>query len=219
MGIRRKKTLIEQAADYVDQVRPHVEHALETAKGQARPLLEDARDKAGPLLTDARDRAVPVIHDARDRARPLIADGAAIAADRAAHFADVASQKAAESRDLAAAKVAELKGEPEPKRGRFKKVVLLGGLAAAAAFVANKLKGRQESQNWQSSYTPTPPPAPAAPPGPAAPASGAAEQADDEAGASPDEALADAAEAPHRATTPDDPADEVSIDEGGAHRA
>lgn len=225
MGIRKKKTFIEQAADYVDQVRPHVEQALETAKDQARPLLDDARDKAAPIITDARDRAMPKINEARDRARPLIADGAALAAERAAQVADLAAQKAAESRDLAASKVAEIKGEPEPKKGgKLKKIALLGILAGVAAFVAGKLKGGQESQNWQSSYTPAPPPAPssATPPTPAAPAAGAAvgeDEGDDTAGSSPDEALADAAETPHSATTPDDPAEEVSIDEGGAHRA
>jgi vacuolar-type H+-ATPase subunit H len=218
MGIRKKKTFIEQATDYVDQVRPHVEQALETAKEQAKPLLEDARDKAVPLLHDARDRAVPKIQDARDRARPVIADSAALAAEKAAHVAEVAAQKAAESRDLAAAKVSELKGEPPKKRGRFKKVMLLGVLAAAAAFVANKLKGRQESQSWQSTYQPSPPPTPATPPTPAAPGAGADAETDDPAGSSPDEALSDAVESPHPATTPDNPADEVVIDEGGSHK-
>ena len=199
MGIRKKKTLIEQASDYVEQVRPHVEQAVGAA-----------RDKAVPLLVEARDRAVPVIEDARDRAKPIIADGAAIAAEKAALVADVASQKAAESRDLAAAKVAEIKGEKPKKSHRFRKVVLFGGLAAAAAFVASKLKGGQDSSSWNSSYTPTPPPAP-----PAA----AEADADDAAGAMPGEALSDAVEEPHEVTTPDDPADEVEIDnEGGTHK-
>ena len=200
MGIRKKKTLIEQATDYVEQVRPHVEQAVGAA-----------RDKAVPLLVEARDRAVPVIEDARDRAKPIIADGAAIAAEKAAQVADVASQKAAESRDLAATKVAELKGEKPKKSRRFRKVLLFGGIAAAAAFVASKLKGGQDSSSWNSSYTPTPPPAP---PAPATEA-----DADDAAGAMPGEALSDAGEEPHEVTTPDDPADEVEIDnEGGAHR-
>lgn len=199
MGIRKKKTLIEQAADYVDQVRPHVEQAVESA-----------RDKAVPLLVEARDRAVPVIEDARDRAKPIIADGAAIAAEKASQVADVAQQKAAESRDLAATKVAEIKGEKPKKRRRIRKVLLFGGLAAGAAFVASKLKGSQDADAWNSSYTPTPPPAPAPAPG---------SDADDAAGAMPGEALSDAGEAPHDVTTPDDPADEVVIDnEGGAHK-
>lgn len=203
MGIRKKKSLVEQAVDYVEQaveqVRPHVEQAVDTARERAVPLIQDARDKAGPVLTDARDRA-----------KPIIADGAAIAAERATAFSEVASAKAAEGRDLAAAKVAELKGEPPKKKGgKLRKIVLFSGLAAAAAFVAKKLKGGQESQNWQSSYTPTPPPAPRPP----TPAPTPAAVADDSAGSSPDEALADSAESPHTVSTPDAPAEEVVIDD------
>ena len=156
MGIRKKKTLIEQAADYVEQRSTPARRAggrVSPGQGGAAP-----RRGSGP--------AVPVIEDARDRAKPMIADGAAIAAEKASQVADVAQQKAAEGRDLAAAKVAELKGEPPKKKHRFRKVVLFGGLAAAAAFVASKLRGGQDSANWNSSYTPTPPPAPPAPPAP-----------------------------------------------------
>jgi hypothetical protein len=39
-----------------------------------------------------------------------------------------------------------------------------------------------------------------------------ADVADDSAGASPDEALADAVEEPHEATTPDDPAEVVDVE-------
>jgi hypothetical protein len=45
--------------------------------------------------------------------------------------------------------------------------------------------------------------------------------ADDVAGSSPDEALADQAETPHEVSTPDDPAEVIAIDDapGGEHRA
>ena len=43
MGFRKKKTLMDQAADIVEGIRPTIESAVETA-----------RDKAGPLLTEAR---------------------------------------------------------------------------------------------------------------------------------------------------------------------
>jgi hypothetical protein len=43
-------------------------------------------------------------------------------------------------------------------------------------------------------------------------AAAAAARADDEGGSGPDEAAADAAETPHPATTPDNPADEVKLD-------
>jgi hypothetical protein len=202
MGIRRKKTFMEQAVDYVEhaveQVRPHVEQAVDTAKERAVPAIVDVKDKA--VAT-----AGPVITDARDRARPVIADGAALAADKAALVAEVASAKAAEGRDLAAAKVAEIKGEEPKKKHRLRKVVLFTGLAAGAAFVASKIKASQDSKNWQSSYTPTPPPAPA--PAPAAPST-----ADDAAGSSPDEALSDEAESAHPVTTPDEPVEETVVE-------
>ncbi len=202
MGIRRKKTFMEQAADYVehavDQVRPHVEHAVDTAKERAVPALVDARDRAV-------EKAGPAITDARDRARPMIADASALAADKAALVAEIASAKAAEGRDLASTKVAELQGE-EPKKKkkhRLRKFLVFTGLAAGAAFVASKLKAGQDSKNWQSSYTPTPPPAPAPAP--------VADTADDTAGSSPDEAMSDEAESAHEVTTPDEPVAETEV--------
>jgi len=72
--------------------------------------------------------------------------------------------------------------------------------------VAKKLQGGGQSDNWQSSYTPTPTPAPTPAPAPT-------DTADDEGGASPDEAIADQAEAPHPVTTPDEPASVVDVED------
>jgi len=85
--------------------------------------------------------------------------------------------------------------------------VLIAGLAGAVAFVAKKVQGGAATDNWQSSYTPTPAPAPAA----AAPV-------DDAAGASPDEALSDAVEAPQPVTTPDEPAEVIDLDPEGSSK-
>jgi hypothetical protein len=187
MGLRKDKSLIDQAGEYVDQVKPQLEAAVATAK-----------EKAGPVIADARSKAAPVIADAKAKAGPAIATGAAAAAEKVAEAANVAADKAAE----AAEKVAEAaEPEPEKKKGsKFKKLLILTGIAAAAAFIASKLRARNQSDNWQSSYTPTPAPAPAT------------ETPDDEGGASPDEALADQAEAPHEVTTPDEPADVVDVE-------
>ena len=67
MGIRRNKTMIEQAADYV-------EAAVESAREKAGPAIADAIEKAGPMLADAKDKAAPVIADAprQGRARPWL---------------------------------------------------------------------------------------------------------------------------------------------------
>jgi hypothetical protein len=212
MQIRKKKSLLEQAGEYVDAVRPHVEQAAQTAK----------------------DRAVPLLQEARDRAMPVIADGAALAADKAAVVAEVASTKAQEGaavaaekasagRDLATTKVAELRGETPKKKHRLRKFLLFTGLAAGAAFVAKKLKGDDQSANWQS-YKPAPAAKPATPPAAATapkPDPTAPKTEADPAGSSPDEALADAAEETEtRSTsTPDAPAEEVVTDEGaGSHK-
>lgn len=194
----KKKSLRDQAGDYVEAVKPRVEAVYESARGFVQ-------DTAIPALADAKDQAV-------DKAGPTLAD----ARDRAA-------VKAGEAKGLADAKVARLKGEPEPKKGRLKKFLLFAGIAGAVAFVAKKLQaGSSSSDNWQSSYTPSPPPRPASPftqaappdtPTPAAPVAGADPLTDDPGGASPDEALADAAEAPHAVTTPDEPADVIDIED------
>ena len=56
MGLRKNKSLVDQAIDqaggYVDALRPHVESALDQAK-------DFVQDTAIPALSDARDKAVP----------------------------------------------------------------------------------------------------------------------------------------------------------------
>jgi hypothetical protein len=180
MGIRRNKTILEQAADYV-----------EAAVDRAGPILADAKDKAGSALAEARDQAGPVLADARDKATPLIAQSAAIAAD-----------KAAQGKELASAKAAELTGKPK-KKHRLRKLLIFTGIAAALGFAVKKLTSGGDKDNWQGSYTPAPPPAPRSTTTP-----------DDEAGAAPDEALADATDESHDVTTPDEPADVVDVSPG-----
>jgi vacuolar-type H+-ATPase subunit H len=201
MGIRRNKTMIEQAADYV-------EAAVETAREKAGPAIADAIDKAGPVLTDAKDKAGPVLTDAKDKAAPLLAAGIAAAAAQASNVADLASEKAGELQD-------KITGEPK-KKHTFRKILVITGIAALLGFVAKKLASRGQQDNWQSSYTPPPPPGQQASDTPIFDAAAAASDdeiaPDDEGGAGPDEALADAAEAPHAVTTPDEPADVVEVE-------
>jgi hypothetical protein len=199
MAFRKKKTLLDQAGEYVDAARPHVESALESAR-------EFVHDTAIPALNDAREKAAPAIAEAREKAAPIIASGAAIAAE-----------KATAAKEAADAKVSSLGPQPK-KKSKVKRFLLFSAIAGAVAVVAKKLQGgSSSSDNWQSSYTPSPPPAPV-PPTPPAPASGGDPLTDpltdDQGGASPDEALADSAETPHAATTPDDPAEVVDLDEG-----
>jgi hypothetical protein len=186
MGLRRKKSLMDQAGDYVEHVKPQAEAALESAR-------EFVHDTVVPALADAKDKAGPALSDAKEKAAPVIAAGAAMAAE-----------KATAARDMADAKVAEPKSEPAPKKkkGKLKRFVLFAAIAGAVAAIAKKLQGAGQTDSWQSSYTPSPPP----PTEPEAPV-------EDPAGASPDEALSDASESPHAVSTPDEPADVVDVDE------
>jgi hypothetical protein len=199
MGLRKNKSLLDQAtetvAQYADQVKPQVESAVATAKEKAGPALADAKAKAGPALADAKAKAGPALADAKAKAAPVVATGAAIAAEKLASGAQAVADKAGEVSTSAADAA-----KPKKKGGKLKKLLLITGIAAGAAFLAKKLRGGSESQNWQSSYTPTPAPRPAS--------------EEDSGGASPAEAIADQAdtEAPHPVTTPDDPADVVDID-------
>jgi hypothetical protein len=158
-----------------------------------------------------------VLADARDKAAPLLAQSAAIASGRASAAVELAADKAAAGRDLAAAKAAELRGEPK-KKHRLRKLLVFTGLAALLGFVYQKARGSSESDNWQSSYTPTPPPRSASetPIFDAAAAASDEPVGDDEGGAAPDEAIADAVEEQHPVTTPDEPADVVDLEPGEA---
>jgi hypothetical protein len=197
MALRKKKSLLDQAHDYVESVRPQVESAVAHAvdaledfyESTARPALLDAKDKAGPALADARDKAAPYVAEARDKAAPYVA----AAADRA-------GEVAAQAKEAADARVAQLKGEePKKKSHKLRKIALFAALAGAIGFVAKKLQSSGQQDNWQSSYVPTPAPAPTA-------------TADDAGGSAPDEAIADAADESHPVTTPDRPADVVDLD-------
>ena len=201
MGFGKKKTLLDQAGEYVDAARPHVDAAIESAR-------DFVKDTAIPALNDARDKAGPALADAREKAAPIIASGAALAAE-----------KATAAKAMADAKASELKPQPK-KKSKVKRFLLFGAIAGGVATVAKKLQAGSSSNNWQSSYTPSPPPsdAPRTPPTPSAPMAGGDPLTDplpeDPGGASPDEAMADSAEAPHPTTTPDDPAEVVDLEEG-----
>lgn len=256
MGLRKKKSLLDQASEYVDSMKPQVESALHTARDSTRdfvettavplladakdraadglaearakagPALSDAREKAGPAWADAREKAAPYLADAREKAAPYVSDARAKAAPLVASGTALAGEKASAIKELADAKAAQIKGEPEPKKkgGKLKKLFLFTLVAGAAGVIAKRFQDQKTSDNWQSSYVPSPPPSsttssapgsPATPPTPAAPMAGAE---DDTAGSSPDEALADAAEAPHPVSTPDQPAEVVDLDaERGKH--
>jgi hypothetical protein len=204
MALRKNKSLLDQASDYIDQVRPQVESAVASAldaaeefyETTARPALVDAKEKAGPALADAREKASVALADARAQAAPIVAQGAAKASELAAQ----ASEKAAQAAEAAEAQVANLSGESNKKKGggKLRKAAIFAVVAGVIAVVARKLQSSGKSDNWQSSYVPTPAPAPTS--------------TDDAGAAGPDEALSDAAEEPHAVTTPDNPAEVVDLE-------
>jgi phage tail tape-measure protein len=220
MGKRKPKTMRDHATDFAGRLAPHVE----SAQKKAGPMIADAQKKAAPVIADAQKKAAPVIADAQKVAAPVVADArdkfnsevlpVITAAVAAANEATEDARGEAKKRGKATA--AALRGEieaPVKKKHRFRKFLLFAGLTGVAAVVAKTLSDRQASTAWQSTYTPTPAPVDETPTATAAAAAAAKRRAADDEGASaPDEAAADAGEAPHPATTPDEPAEEVQVD-------
>ena len=240
MRLRKKKSLIDQAidqaSDVVDAALPVIESAMTTMRDQVREISKDAaegakdlakdtRDKAGPLMADAKVLAGEIAEATREVAIPKAKAGALAGADRAVELA-------ASGRDLAAAKLGDVKAEPQKPKGRLRKLLVFGSLAAAAGFAYNKMRPKPQADNWQSAYTP--PTSTTSATGSStgvtsggthlAPGVGPDEPvgaddpmvervSDDPGGASPDEAVADAAEEPHEVTTPDEPAEVVEVAE------
>jgi hypothetical protein len=212
------KTKTKKMRDHASDLGSRIGPTVESARDKAAPLLADARDKAAPLLADARDKAAPLVESARDKAAPALSDArdritsdvlpvitAAIAA-----ASEATEDVRDETKKRGKAAVAALKGEVEApkKRHRIRNLLIVLGLGGIAAAVAKKLSAREATTAWQSSYTPTP----AAAPAPGAGAHRAdADEANDQGGASPDVAAADAAAAPHAATTPDNPAETIDV--------
>lgn len=182
MALRTKKSLLEQSLESAKAMVPAVESAVEAIVEAAKDGLESAKD---------------VVESASEKA----AGGAKDAADAvSAKAVDVVP---------AADKLPVVSTKSHKGKGRLKKLLFLGVLAAIGAVVFKKLRGSSASDNWQSAYVPTPPPA----------TPSADKPADDEAGAGPDEAAADAAAEPHEPTTPDAPAEVVEVDEAPKHAA
>jgi hypothetical protein len=231
MALRKKKSLLDQASDYIDQVRPQVESAVASAldaaedfyEKTARPALVDAKEKAGPALADAREKAAPYVAEARERAASALADAREQAAPLVAAGAERASEVAAQAKEAADARVAQLRGEePKKKGGKLRKLAIFAAVAGVAGFIAKKIQGGGQNANWQSSYVPTPAPSPGSgssstgsstsTASSSSTGSSGSSTADDAGAAGPDEALSDAADEPQPVTTPDEPAEVVDLE-------
>lgn len=166
---------------------------------------QDVADQAKPQVEAVLGQASELAQEGLKQATPLIEQGKAATVAGLAQAVDLASTATQSAQHFVEAKSAELNpAPPKSKGGKLRKVLLFGGLAAVLGVVAKKLSGKKESAKWQPAATPatpTPPPA----------SSSGAHAADDPAGADPAEALADATDAPHPVTTPDNPADVVDV--------
>jgi len=202
-----RKTLTDQASELVEQVSPHVEAARDRLVNEYLPVAQT-------VLAEARDAAREVAQDAR-----VAAQEAAAKAEKSTRKSRKKAAKRAKSRarDLAAAAAATPaavavanKIRPEsskPKRG--KRFLLLAVLAGAGALLFKRLRGGSQPTTSYTPPRPAPAPVPSTPAAtPTATTTGGGMGSTTDAGAaSPDEALADAAEEPHEVTTPDQPAD------------
>jgi hypothetical protein len=227
----------DKAAPLVSDARDRVVPVLVGARDVAVPYLVDARDVAAPYVATARDKAAPYVLDARDKVSGTFTSEVLPVVTAALAALDDATEEARHEtlrRDRAGA--AALRGEIETRAQEepvvdtssesshwLRTIMVVLGLGAAGFAVVKRLNDKQRADSWQSSYTPpstrpsTPPatpPASSTPPETSTPLADAAADsvADDVAASDPAEAAADAHEAPHVATTPDNPATEIDVD-------
>jgi vacuolar-type H+-ATPase subunit E/Vma4 len=235
MHVRKKKSLIDQAidqaSDYMDAARP----AIESAVDQIVELASDARDKAAPLLAEGRVMATEKAAVAAELASQTAALGAERAADLASASRDYAAAKVAEAKG----EPQKSKGSKVRKLLIFGTILAVGGVVVSKLKSKSEADNWHSSYVPPSSSTGSTSPSSSTSssratttatttgstrlaPGVGSGAVGADDPmaklfddggpTDDPGGASPDEALADAAEEPHPVTTPDDPADVVELD-------
>ncbi|HET9517186.1 MAG TPA: hypothetical protein VFO77_05635 [Actinoplanes sp.] len=156
MGLRKKKTLLEQAEGYVGAA---IDQARDFVQDTALPAISDAKEKAAPVVAAGAATVAEKASEAKVKAAPVVAAGAATVA-----------AKAAEAKGYAETKAAELNGSQPKKRSKVKTLLILGAVGGGVAVIAKKLQGSAgDSGGWQSSYDPAPPPSPAASVPPPAP--------------------------------------------------
>ncbi len=223
----------DKAAPLVSDARDRVVPVLVGARDVAAPYLVDARDVAAPYVATARDKAAPYVLDARDKVSGTFTSEVLPVVTAALAALDDATEEARhETLRRGRAVAAALRGEIETRAQEepvvdtssesshwLRTIMVVLGLGAAGFAVVKRLNSKQRADSWQSSYTPpstrpSTPPASSTSPSSSTPLADAAADsvADDVAASDPAEAAADAHEAPHVATTPDNPATEIDVD-------
>jgi hypothetical protein len=197
-AVRAAETTREWAGPKVGATRDWAAPKVEVSRDWAAPKVEAARDWAAPKVEAARDWAAPQVETAVSRVKEDVLPKVAGAVAAALAASEPAREEAAK-RSTAA--VAALKGDLEPpkKSHKLRNLFLLAGVigAAVAGWRAWTKQGQaDELEPWVAASPPPSSPVASSPvPAPAPLAT------DDPAGASPDEALADAADEPIEATT------------------
>ncbi len=187
---RTTKAVSPVAADARDTA---VRYA-DATRDWAAPKVESAVDWAAPKVGTAKDWAAPKVEPAVDKVKSDLLPAVAGAVATALAASEPARSEAA-TRGSAA--LAALKGEvapPKKSKHRVRKVFLLATVlgAAYAGWKAWMARSNDPVDAWTTPATPAVPAA--APVGNVTAVSSNAPITDDPAGASPDEALADAAE-------------------------
>jgi len=135
-------------------------HKSQELREQAAEMASTVGESIGPHLRQAREQAAPVIAEARERftdeVLPAVQSALADAREQAAPVA-------AEARKRGRAAGRALAGERPRRGGRTKWVVLLLGLAGAAAVASRKILGGDSSPAHHSATTPYVPPVPEQP--------------------------------------------------------
>ena len=170
----------------VERVSPYTQQAV----GRVSPYAHQAAERLAPLATSAKHRGASIAHDAVDRLAPVLDQALervspAVEATRSKVSGEIVP-KLSEALSAAAGapvvaeetkhgRVAAAKGELElptekKKRRWLKWMLIVGGLAGIAVFVARKILGGTDA-DWQAARPTTP----YAPPKPAQAADTAAE--------------------------------------------
>ena len=152
-------------------MRPHVESAVGHHQGRHRGFRRrprppglggrqgpgQHRSRRRPRQGGSRDAGRPRQGRARTHGRP--GEGRTACVARLLGRRRARAEAAAQAKEAADARVATLRGEEPPKKGgKLKKFALFAAVAGAVGFVAKKLQGGKQDDNWQSSYVPKPAP-------------------------------------------------------------
>ena len=210
---KKSRSTARRANKRADATRDWAAPKVETAVDWATPKVETAVDWAAPKVTTARDWAAPKVEPAVEKVKSDVLPAVAGAVVSALAASEPARSEAA-TRGTAA--LAALKGEVGPPRRskhRVRKLFLLtavlgGAYAGWKAWVARNM---DPVDAWTTA--PAPSARPQTPVGTVTPVSAGGITTDDPAGASPDEALADAAadeDAPVDLTTTTEPVSTAS---------